>query len=121
MFRQQEDGSILPRPNTIEDVLNDEAQFTAFTKYLGAKVGEGAMTSVPIALATIAGSLVGGPVGGTAALLMSTYVLVVGDIYGAQLDAVEGEEDPIAGIAFALGVPYAFAERIVWLYLISYI
>lgn len=112
MFRQQEDGSILPRPNTIEDVLNDEAQFTAFTKYLGAKVGEGAMTSVPIALATIAGSLVGGPIGGTSALLLSSYVFGVGDVYGAQLDAVEGEEDPIAGIAFALGVPYAFAERL---------
>lgn len=112
MFRQQEDGSILPRPNTIEDVLNDEAQFTAFTKYLGAKVGEGAMTSVPIALATIAGSLVGGPIGGTTALLMSSYIFGVGDVYGAQLDAVEGDEDPIAGIAFALGVPYAFAERL---------
>ena len=118
IFRQQPDGSILPRPSTIEDVLNDEKQFKAFTQYLGSTISEGAITSVPIALATIAGATagsifpgIGTAAGGTSALLLSSYLFGVGDIYGAQIDAADGE-DPVAGIAFALGVPYAYAERL---------
>jgi len=118
IFRQQPDGSVLPRPSTIEDVLNDEKQFKAFTQYLGSTISEGAITSVPIALATIAGATagsifpgIGTAAGGTSALLLSSYLFGVGDIYGAQIDAADGE-DPIAGIAFALGVPYAYAERL---------
>ena len=45
IFRQQPDGSILPRPSTIEDVLDDERQFKAFTEYLGSTMSEGAITS----------------------------------------------------------------------------
>ena len=49
--------------------------------------------------------------------ILSTYLFGVGDIYGAQIDAMaDGDattmEDPVAGIAFALGVPYAYAERL---------
>ena len=124
IFRQQPDGSILPRPSTIEDVLNDEKQFKAFTEYLGSTMSEGAITTIPIALATIIGGAVGSafPVVGTAAggaagLYLSTYLFAIGDIYGAQIDSMDdGDattmEDPVAGIAFALGIPYAYAERL---------
>ena len=112
MFRQQDDGSILPRPRTIEDVLDDPNQLRAFSKYLGATVSQGAVSSVPIALATIAGSLVGGPIGGSAMLLASSYLFGIGDIYGAQYDAAGDGEDPNAAIAFSLGIPYALAERV---------
>jgi len=112
MFRQQPDGSILPRPRTVEEVLDDPNQLRAFSKYLGATVSQGAVSSVPIALATIAGSLVGGPIGGSAMLLASSYLFGIGDIYGAQYDAAGDGEDPNAAIALALGIPYALAERL---------
>ena len=112
MFRQQDDGSILPRPRTIEDVLDDPNQLRAFSKYLGATVSQGAVSSVPIALATIAGSLIAGPIGGSAMLLASSYLFGIGDIYGAQYDAAGDGEDPNAAIAFSLGIPYALAERV---------
>ena len=119
IFRQQEDGSIIPRPRSVEEVLNDEKQFTAFSRYLGSTMGQTAMSVIPIALSTLAGAgagfLAGGPVGaaigGKTGYFLSAYPMALGDLYGAQIDAAD-EEDPNAAIAFALAVPYSYAERL---------
>ena len=70
IFRIDKEGKLLPRPNTIEDIMNSEEQMTAFTQYLKFTSGNAAATSIPTILAGIiggvGGALVGGPPGAVA-------------------------------------------------------
>lgn len=124
MFRDtgevDQDGNkiYLPRPTTVEEVLNDPNQLEAFAKYLASVGGQTLVTSAPIALATLTGAGLGsivGPLGtgagATGGFLASSFLFGVGDIYGELIDAAGPEGDPVAMYAFALGVPYAVAER----------
>ena len=55
IFRINEEGKLLPRVNTIEDIINNEEQLTAFTKYVKYQFGNAAATSVPAIIAGIVG------------------------------------------------------------------
>ena len=46
-WRQTAEGDIKPRVSSLEQVFESEQEFSAFLEWLGAKVGEGAVTSVP--------------------------------------------------------------------------
>ena len=56
-WRKDAEGNIKPRVSSLEQVFESEQEFSAFLEWLGAKVGEGAVTSVPFVLA---GLLTGG-------------------------------------------------------------
>ena len=148
LWRKDEEGTVNPRINSLEQVFESEKEFSAFLEWVGAKMGEGAVTTLPIVLATmvtgglgaaaIGGGLVARKTGMTAmqqafkygllgdmtggftaqtlarltsmgglGLTSSAYGMAIGDIYGQQL---EETDDPNAGIALALGIPYAAAE-----------
>ena len=118
IFRIDKEGKLLPRPNTIEDIMNSEEQMTAFTQYLKFTSGNAAATSIPTILAGIiggvGGALVGGPPGAVAgsmgATALSGWIFGLGDTYLAQREA--GVEDPNVYLSMALGVPYGAVEMI---------
>jgi hypothetical protein len=118
IFRIDKEGKLLPRPNTIEDIMNSEEQMTAFTQYLKFTSGNAAATSIPTILAGIiggvGGALVGGPPGAVAgsmgATALSGWIFGLGDTYLAQREA--GAQDPNVYLSMALGVPYGAVEMI---------
>ena len=126
IFQRTEEGVLLPRPNTIEDILDSEEQMTAFMKYLKHTSGNAAATSIPIMLTavagaaagTVGGALTGGPVGAMAGFKygayggagIGAYIFGMGDTYLAQREA--GAVDPNAALSMALGVPYAAVEML---------
>tara|TARA_R110000772_G_scaffold268625_1_gene396872 strand:+ start:1856 stop:9493 length:7638 start_codon:yes stop_codon:yes gene_type:complete len=59
MWRQDADGEIKQRISSLEQVFESDQEFSAFVEWLGAKVGEGAVTSVPFVLAGIVSGGVG--------------------------------------------------------------
>ena len=147
-WRKDADGKIKPRISSLEQVFESEQEFSAFLEWLGGKMGEGAVTTLPIVLAGLvsggvgAGAIASGLVArqagmgafrqamsygllgnvkgnigaralanmtsfGGAGLTAAAYGMAIGDIYNQQL---EETDDPNAGIALALGIPYAAAE-----------
>jgi len=148
LWRKDKEGQVKPRINSLEQVFESEQEFSAFLEWVGAKMGEGAVTTLPIVLAgMVTGGVGAAAIGtgmvarkaGTTALqqafrygllgdmaggftaqtlarmtsagglgfLSSAYGMAIGDIYSGQLDETD---DPNAGIALALGIPYAAAE-----------
>ena len=148
LWRKDKEGQVKPRINSLEQVFESEEEFSAFLEWVGAKMGEGAVTTLPIVLAgLVTGGVGAAAIGtgmvarkaGTTALqqafrygllgdmaggftaqtlarmtsagglgfLSSAYGMAIGDIYSGQLDETD---DPNAGIALALGIPYAAAE-----------
>ena len=61
-WRRDAEGGVKQRVTSLEQVFESEQEFGAFLEWLGAKVGEGAVTSVPFVLA----GLVSGGVGAAA-------------------------------------------------------
>jgi hypothetical protein len=119
IFRVNEEGKLLPRVNTIEDIINDEEQLTAFMKYVKYQFGNAAATSVPAIIAGIVGGGVGalaGPGGAVAgsmgAVALSGWVFGLGDTYLAQAEELGPEGDPNVYLSMALGVPYGAVEMI---------
>ena len=121
IFQRTEEGELIARPNTIEDIVNSEEQLTAFTKYVKYTSGNAAATTIPTILMGIVGgaigSLVPGPgtaagaaTGATIGTLLSGYIFGLGDTTLAQREA--GVEDPNVYLSMALGVPYAAVERL---------
>ena len=118
IFRKDKDGILLPRISTIEQIIEDENQLTAFSQYLKHTMGMAAASSLPIfltaAVGATAGSIipvVGTGLGATAGTMLGAYVFhAVGDVYQAQREG--GAEDPSAMLALALGLPYAAVERL---------
>ena len=117
IFQRTEDGELLARPSTIEDIVKDDDQLTAFTKYLKYTSGNAAATTIPTILLGIVGGVVGSLVpgagtvaGATAGTLLGGYIFGLGDTTLAQREA--GVEDPNVGLSMALGVPYAAVERL---------
>ena len=117
IFQRTEDGELLARPSTIEDIVKDDDQLTAFTKYLKYTSGNAAATTIPTIIMGIVGGAVGslaGPggtvAGATAGTLLSGYIFGLGDTTLAQREA--GVEDPNVGLSLALAVPYAAVERL---------
>ena len=110
-----EEGKLLPRPNTIEDILKDEHQLSAFMKYLKHTSGNAAATSIPIMLTALVGAGIGSVVpgvgtaiGGYTGAALGAYVFGMGDTTLAQREA--GAVDPNAALSMALAVPYAAVE-----------
>jgi hypothetical protein len=119
IFRVNEEGKLLPRINTIEDIINDEEQLTAFTKYVKYQFGNAAATSVPAIIAGIVGGGVGmlaGPGGAVAgsmgAVALSGWLFGLGDTYLAQAEELGPEGDPNVYLSMALGIPYGAVEMI---------
>ena len=119
IFRVNEEGKLLPRVNTIEDIINDEEQLTAFTKYVKYQFGNAAATSVPAIIAGIVGGGVGmlaGPggaaVGSMGAVALSGWLFGLGDTYLAQAEELGPEGDPNVYLSMALGIPYGAVEMI---------
>jgi len=119
IFRVNEEGKLLPRVNTIEDIINDEEQLTAFTKYVKYQFGNAAATSVPAIIAGIVGGGVGalaGPGGAVAgsmgAVALSGWLFGLGDTYLAQAEELGPEGDPNVYLSMALGIPYGAVEMI---------
>jgi len=115
-YQVDDDGKLLPRIETLEDIYNDERHLYAFTRYVREKFGEAAATSIPTlvlgALGAGIGSIVPGvgtALGATAGTLLSGFIFGLGETYGAQ---AEETEDPNLAIAVALGIPYAAVERL---------
>ena len=50
-WRKDAEGGVKQRVTSLEQVFESEQEFGAFLEWLGAKVGEGAVTSVPFVLA----------------------------------------------------------------------
>ena len=119
IFRVNEEGKLLPRINTIEDIINDEEQLTAFTKYVKYQFGNAAATSVPAIIAGMVGGGIGaiaGPGGAVAgsmgAVALSGWVFGLGDTYLAQAEELGPEGDPNVYLSMALGIPYGAVEMI---------
>jgi len=119
IFRVNEEGKLLPRVNTIEDIINDEEQLLAFTKYVKYQFGNAAATSVPAIIAGIVGGGVGalaGPGGAVAgsmgAVALSGWLFGLGDTYLAQAEELGPEGDPNVYLSMALGIPYGAVEMI---------
>ena len=119
IFRVNEEGKLLPRINTIEDIINDEEQLTAFTKYVKYQFGNAAATSVPAILAGVLGGLAGSIVpgvgtvaGSMGAVALSGWVFGLGDTYLAQAEELGPEGDPNVYLSMALGIPYGAVEMI---------
>jgi hypothetical protein len=116
IFQRTEEGELIARPSTIEDIVKDDDQLTAFTKYLKYTSGNAAATTIPTILMGIVGGAIGSLVpgagtvaGATAGTLLSGYIFGLGDTTLAQREA--GVEDPNVGLSLALAVPYAAVER----------
>ena len=63
-WRRDAGGGIKPRIDSLEQVFESEHEFSAFLEWLGAKVGEGAVTSVPFFLAAaVTGGIGAGAIG----------------------------------------------------------
>ena len=63
-WRKDAEGNIKPRVSSLEQVFESEQEFSAFLEWLGAKVGEGAVTSVPFVLAgLVTGGVGAGAIG----------------------------------------------------------
>mgnify|MGYP003146273658 CR=1 FL=1 len=114
-FQIDKDGKILPRPQSIEQIVNDEDQLTAFTKYLKHTGGNALATTIPVILTSIVGGVIGSAIpgagtvlGATAGAALGSYIFGLGDTYLAQREA--GAIDPNAGLSMALAVPYAAVE-----------
>ena len=51
LWRKDKEGQVKPRINSLEQVFESEQEFSAFLEWVGAKMGEGAVTTLPIVLA----------------------------------------------------------------------
>ena len=65
MWRKDKEGTVKPRISSLEQVFESEEEFSAFLEWVGAKMGEGAVTTLPIVLATmVTGGLGAAAIGG---------------------------------------------------------
>ena len=125
IFMVDEEGKLLPRPTTIEQIFESEDQLAAWIKYLKYTQGNAVATSLPVILSTMigagagatvgafglgAGAAPGAMVGGNLGFALGMYAFGLGDTYLAQREA--GAQDPNVYLSMALGVPYAAVERL---------
>jgi hypothetical protein len=59
MWRRDAEGEVAPRISSLEQVFESEQEFSAFLEWMGAKLGEGAVTTLPFVLAGIVSGGVG--------------------------------------------------------------
>ena len=125
VYQVDEEGKLLSRVGTIEDIVNDEAHLTAFTKYAREKFGEAAATSFPTLLLSFVGGGVGAITGSLLAPGLGTYSgAIAGSIAGRSLGGfmfglgesylaqAEETDDPNLALSVAAAIPYAAAESL---------
>ena len=71
-WRKDAEGDVKQRVTSLEQVFESEQEFGAFLEWLGAKVGEGAVTSVPFVLAGLVSGGVGAGVIGAGLVARQT-------------------------------------------------
>ena len=59
MWRRDAEGKVAPRISSLEQVFESEQEFSAFLEWMGAKLGEGAVTTLPFVLAGIVSGGIG--------------------------------------------------------------
>ena len=101
IFMVDEEGKLLPRPTTIEQIFESEDQLAAWIKYLKYTQGNAVATSLPVILSTMIGAGAGATVGALAGGLGAAP----GATYGGNIGFALGM------YAFGLGDTYLAKEK----------
>ena len=125
MYQVDDEGKLLSRVGTIEEIINDDDHLAAFTKYTREKFGEAAATSFPVLLLSFVGGGVGAITGSLLAPGLGTYSgAVAGSVAGRYLGGfmfglgesylaqAEETDDPNLALSVAAAIPYAAAESL---------
>ena len=116
MWRKDEEGTVKPRINSLEQVFESEKEFGAFLEWVGAKLGEGAVTTLPFVLAgLVSGGVGAGAIGagliarqGSMSALRQAFTYgLIGNPAGGLMARTAAKATSLAGLGF-LTAGYGF-------------
>jgi|TARA_R110000851_G_scaffold7719_1_gene29740 hypothetical protein len=109
MWRKDAEGTVKPRINSLEQVFESEQEFSAFLEWVGAKLGEGAVTTLPFVLAgLVSGGLGAGAIGagliarqGSMSAMRQAFTYgLVGNPAGGLMAQTAAKATSLAGLGF---------------------